>query len=95
MARRCPSLLDDRDLGRAREGAVGAAVGLVHDHALREQAGERLVEVEMAGRLHGAGEEARIEEVQDRVLDAADILVDRQPVIGDGGHGRRSPHAAR
>ena len=55
-------------------------VGLVHHHALREQARERLVEADMAGRLHGAGEEARIEQVQDRVLDAADILVDRQPV---------------
>jgi hypothetical protein len=32
--------------------------------------------------LHGAGEEARIEQVQDRVLDAADILIDRQPVVG-------------
>jgi hypothetical protein len=30
--------------------------------------------------LHRAGEEARIEQVQDRVLDAADILVDRHPV---------------
>ena len=36
---------------------------------------------DMAGLLHGAGEEARIEQVQDRVLDAADILVDRQPAI--------------
>ncbi len=36
----------------------------------------------MAGVAHGAGEEARIEEVQDRVLDAADILVDRQPLVG-------------
>ncbi len=33
----------------------------------------------MAGRLHGAGEEAAVEQVQDRVLDAADVLVDRQP----------------
>ena len=55
------------------------AIGLVDDHALREQAGEGLVDAEMAGRLHGAREEARIEQVQDRVLDAADILVDRQP----------------
>jgi hypothetical protein len=30
---------------------------------------------------HRAGEEARIEQVQDRVLDAADILVDRQPAL--------------
>ena len=59
-----------------------ALVGLVHDHALREQALERLFDrVQMAGRLHGAGEEARIEQVQDRVLDAADILVDRQPAV--------------
>ena len=37
---------------------------------------------QIAAILHGAGEEARIEQVQDRVLDAADILVDGQPVIG-------------
>ena len=30
---------------------------------------------------HGAGPEARIEQVQDRVLDAADILIDRHPVV--------------
>jgi hypothetical protein len=53
----------------------------VDHHALREQAGERLVDAEMAGAAHGAGEEARIEQVQDRVLDAADILVDRHPVV--------------
>ena len=64
------------------------AIGLVHDHALREQAGERLVEVEMAALAHRAGEEARIEQMQDRVLDAADILVDRQPVIGHRRIGR-------
>ena len=31
--------------------------------------------------LQRAGPEARVEQVQDRVLDAADILVDRQPVL--------------
>ena len=30
------------------------------------------------------GEEARVHQVQDRVLDAADVLVDRQPVVGGG-----------
>ena len=30
----------------------------------------------------GAGDEAGVEQVQHRVLDAADILVDRQPVVG-------------
>jgi hypothetical protein len=64
-------------------------VGLVHDHALGEQALERLGEIEMAGLAHGAGEKARIEQVQDRVLDAADILIDRQPVIGGLRIGRR------
>ncbi len=52
---------------------------------LREQAGERLGQRQVAGVAHGAGEEARIEQVQDRVLDAADVLVDRQPAVGDGG----------
>ena len=68
-------------------------IGLVHHHALGEQAGERLVEAGVAGRLHGAGEEARVEQVQDRVLDAADVLVDRQPVVDRlavGRRGRRS-----
>ena len=32
---------------------------------------ERLVEADMAGRLHRAGEEARVEQMQDRVLNAA------------------------
>ena len=61
----------------------------MHHHALGEQAGERLVEADMAGGLHRAGEEARVEQVQDRVLDAADILVDRQPVVDHGAVGRR------
>ncbi len=43
----------------------------------------------MAGRLHGAGEEAAVEQVQDRVLDAADVLVDRQPAIDHLAVGRR------
>ena len=57
------------------------AIALVGHHALGEQAGERLVDADMPGLLHRAGEEARIEQMQDRVLDAADILVDRHPVI--------------
>ena len=68
---------------RGREPlAVLAAIGLVHHHALGEEAGERFVETEISALAHGAGEEARIEKMQDRVLDAADILVDRQPMIG-------------
>ena len=65
----------------SQPGAVGRAIGLVADHALGEQAVERLV---AAGHLHFAHRprpEARIEQMQDRVLDAADILVDRHPVV--------------
>ena len=50
----------DLDLGRLDPVAVLRAVGLVHHHALREQAGERLVHADVPGLLHGAGEEARI-----------------------------------
>ena len=38
-------------------------------------------DADVTGLLHGAGEEARIKQMQDRVLDAADVLVDRQPVV--------------
>ena len=75
----------DANLGGRKPLAVRVAIGLVHHHALGEQAGERLVEIEVAALAHGAREEARIEKMQDRVLDAADILVDRQPVIGHLG----------
>ncbi len=71
----------DLDLGRRDVTAVGLLIGLVHHHALREHAGERFVHADMAGRLHGAGEEAAVQQMQDRVLDAADILVDRHHPI--------------
>ena len=81
----------DRHLGRRHPFAVRLCVGLVHHHALGEQAGERLVDAGMAGRFHRAGEEARVEQMQNRVLDAADILIDRQPVVDDVAVGRRGP----
>ena len=68
--------------------SVDVLIGLVRDHALGEQAAERLVDGDVPGLVHGAGEEARIEEMQNRVLDAADILIDRQPVAGRIGVGR-------
>jgi hypothetical protein len=43
----------------------------------------------MTRRLHRAGEEAAVEQMQDRVLHAADILVDRHHPVCDGGRGRR------
>ena len=60
-----------------------AAIGLMHHHALREQPGKRLIDAGMSGLVHGASEEARIEQMQDRVLDAADVLVDGKPFIDD------------
>src|SRR6185437_4650498 len=43
--------------------AAGVLVGLVADHALGEEAGEGLREVEIAAARQGAREEARVEEV--------------------------------
>ena len=69
------------DLVRRRASAVGGAIGLVHHHALGLQRREGLGYAEIAAVEQRAGEEARIEEMQDRVLDAADVLVDRQPIL--------------
>ena len=38
----------DADIARLDPVAIGGAVGFVHDHALRKQAGERLVQAGMA-----------------------------------------------
>ena len=56
----------------------------MRDHALREQAGEGFAggQVEQAAIAQGAGEEAGIEQVENRVLDAANVLIDGQPVGG-------------
>ncbi len=62
------------------------AVGLVAHHALGEQPGKRLAHPEIAALGERSGEEARIKEMQHRMLDAADILVHRQPVIDVGAH---------
>ena len=72
------------DLVRAEPAAVACAVGLVGHHALREKTPERLRNIEAAEPLEGAGPEARIEQVQDRMLDAADILRDGQPCLRFG-----------
>ena len=58
---------------------VGVAVGFVTHHALGEETGEGLIDVDVAAELERLGEEAGIEQVQHRVLDAADVLIDRQP----------------
>ena len=54
------------------------------DHPLREKRREWFVDGDHLGVVKGLHEEARIEQVQDRVLDAADVLVDRHPVVNLG-----------
>ena len=65
-----------------RLAPVLAAVGLMRDHALREQRGEGFGHVDLAHMRQCAGPEPGVEQVQDRVFDPADILFDRQP-FGD------------
>ena len=72
--------LDDRG-GRDDVAPRLAHLGAVlRDHALREQRLERLLEVEVPEVGERLGEEARVHQVQDRVLDAADVLVDGHPL---------------
>ena len=68
---------DDVALGLAHDVAV-----LVKHHALAQQVLERLVEVQHAQIAQHLREEAAVQQVQDGVLDAADVLVDRHPAVG-------------
>ncbi len=73
------------DLGRVEPALLArgilAVVAVVRQHALREEPLERLVELDQAHVAHHFGPEARVQQVQNRVLDAADVLVHRHPVI--------------
>ena len=73
--------------------AIGGArgVGFMRHHALREQRVERLDRLgrQMTGLVHRAGKEAAVEQMQNRMLNAADILIDVHPVVGVFKVGRR------
>ena len=75
----------DRYVGRVDPLAPAlravVVVKLREHHALREQVGERLGHVQKILVAHHTSEEARIQQVQDCVLDAPDVLVDRHPVF--------------
>ena len=60
---------------------VFTVVGFANDHALRQQAFKRFVNIDQAFVAHQFGEETRVQEVQNRVFDTADVLVDRAPVF--------------
>ena len=51
-------------------------------HALREERGKRLFHIKLANMRQGPRPEARIKQVQNRMLDPADIMLDRHP-FGD------------
>ena len=55
---------------------------LIEHHALAQQVLERLVKVQHAQVAQHLREEAAVQQVQDGVLDAADVLVDRHPAVG-------------
>ncbi len=59
-----------------------AVEDVVEHHALRQQVGERLRRLHQPHVMHDARPEPRIEQVQDGVLDAADVLIHLQPVVG-------------
>ena len=54
---------------------------LVEHHTLAQQIRERLIEVQHALVAQHLREEAAVEQMQNSMLDAADVLVDRQPRI--------------
>jgi len=56
------------------------SIGLMDDHALGEQVGKRFLHFNVSRLAHGAHIKPRIEQVQNGVLNAADILVDRHPI---------------
>ena len=56
---------------------------------LVEEPGKRLSEPDQAELVHDLDEEAGIEQVPGRVIDSADVLVDRHPVVDDRAVERR------
>ena len=83
MARRPSPSPSNRISPGSSQAPSARLVGFVRDHALREECRERLTRfVEQWPVVpHGAREKARIEQVENCVLDAADVLIDRQPIV--------------
>lgn len=67
-----------------------AVVAVGHQHALGEEVLERLVVLDEAEIAHHLRPEAGVEQMEHGVLDAADVLVHRHPIVGalvDHGRG--------
>ena len=58
---------------------------IFNHHALREEAFDGFVMGDEAEVAHELGPEARVDEVKDSVLNAADVLVDGKPILRDFG----------
>ncbi len=73
--------VDRQLLGQVDAVAEGLAhrLALVDDLALVEQRAERLGELDRSHVVQHLGEEPAVQQVQNRMLDAADVLVDRHP----------------
>ena len=75
--------LDDR--ARGHDVALGLGHGvavLVLDHALAQQVGEGLVNTQQTQVAQCLGKEAAVEQVQNGVLDAANVVIDGHPTVG-------------
>jgi len=66
-------------------GEEVAVFGALHrflaDHALRQEIGEGLIDADHAEVAQHLGVEPRVEQMQNGVLDAADVLIHRHPVV--------------
>src|SRR4051794_18624504 len=71
-------------LVRAEPAAVARAVSLVSHHSLSEEAFERFGETDLAQPLQRPSPEPRVEQMQDRMLDPANILGDWKPRLRFG-----------
>ena len=78
-------LLAKIDFAQRHPGQIARRIAktFLRDHPLVEQARERLLEVDEPHVVERAADETRVKQVQDRMLDAADVLIDRQPAIRD------------
>ena len=60
--------------------ALGHGRALVGDHPLREEAPDGFVVLDQSQVAHHLGPEARVDQVQDGVFDAANVLIDGKPI---------------